>query len=106
MNVVVMGAQWGDEGKGKIVDYLAAARPILAFGPKEVASIKHFANNNCAIVADNEDELYKKLFDAIDNYDKLKELSLNAFECGRKRHNKKDIDKMLKSDLEHLITIQ
>lgn len=23
MNIVVMGAQWGDEGKGKIVDYLA-----------------------------------------------------------------------------------
>ena len=23
MNVVVMGAQWGDEGKGKIVDFLA-----------------------------------------------------------------------------------
>ncbi|MGN1149118.1 MAG: adenylosuccinate synthetase, partial [Sutterella sp.] len=22
-NVVVVGAQWGDEGKGKIVDYLA-----------------------------------------------------------------------------------
>ena len=22
MNVVVVGAQWGDEGKGKIVDYL------------------------------------------------------------------------------------
>ena len=24
MNVVVIGAQWGDEGKGKIVDYLAS----------------------------------------------------------------------------------
>ena len=23
MNVVIIGAQWGDEGKGKIVDYLA-----------------------------------------------------------------------------------
>ena len=23
MNVVVIGAQWGDEGKGKIVDFLA-----------------------------------------------------------------------------------
>ena len=23
MKVVVIGAQWGDEGKGKIVDYLA-----------------------------------------------------------------------------------
>jgi adenylosuccinate synthase len=32
MNVVVMGAQWGDEGKGKIVDYLAAdARLCVRF---------------------------------------------------------------------------
>ncbi len=27
MNLVVIGAQWGDEGKGKIVDYLAHAAP-------------------------------------------------------------------------------
>jgi adenylosuccinate synthase len=32
MNIVVIGAQWGDEGKGKIVDYLAAdARLIVRF---------------------------------------------------------------------------
>ncbi len=32
MNVVVIGAQWGDEGKGKIVDYLAGdARLIVRF---------------------------------------------------------------------------
>ncbi len=29
MNVVVIGAQWGDEGKGKIVDYLAADAQII-----------------------------------------------------------------------------
>ena len=29
MNIVVMGAQWGDEGKGKIVDYLAADAGIV-----------------------------------------------------------------------------
>jgi adenylosuccinate synthase len=29
MNIVVMGAQWGDEGKGKIVDYLAADSGII-----------------------------------------------------------------------------
>jgi adenylosuccinate synthase len=29
MNVVVIGAQWGDEGKGKIVDYLAADADII-----------------------------------------------------------------------------
>jgi adenylosuccinate synthase len=32
MNIVVIGAQWGDEGKGKMVDYLAAdARLIVRF---------------------------------------------------------------------------
>ncbi|MDR0474256.1 MAG: adenylosuccinate synthase [Treponema sp.] len=29
MNVVVIGAQWGDEGKGKIVDYLAGESQII-----------------------------------------------------------------------------
>src|ERR1041385_7706435 len=29
-NLVVVGAQWGDEGKGKIVDYLAARFDIIA----------------------------------------------------------------------------
>lgn len=29
MNVVVIGAQWGDEGKGKIVDYLAAEAGVI-----------------------------------------------------------------------------
>ncbi|MBI4479724.1 MAG: adenylosuccinate synthase [Acidobacteria bacterium] len=29
-NVIVVGAQWGDEGKGKVVDYLAARFDIVA----------------------------------------------------------------------------
>ena len=29
MNVAVIGAQWGDEGKGKIVDYLATDAQII-----------------------------------------------------------------------------
>lgn len=29
MNVVVIGAQWGDEGKGKIVDYLASDAQVI-----------------------------------------------------------------------------
>ncbi|MDR0401060.1 MAG: adenylosuccinate synthetase, partial [Treponema sp.] len=29
MNIVVIGAQWGDEGKGKIVDYLANEAQII-----------------------------------------------------------------------------
>lgn len=29
MNIVVIGAQWGDEGKGKIVDYLASDAGLI-----------------------------------------------------------------------------
>ncbi|MDR0662730.1 MAG: adenylosuccinate synthetase, partial [Spirochaetaceae bacterium] len=29
MKIVVIGAQWGDEGKGKIVDYLAGEADII-----------------------------------------------------------------------------
>ena len=29
-NVVVVGAQWGDEGKGKIVDWLSERADIVA----------------------------------------------------------------------------
>ena len=32
-NVVVVGAQWGDEGKGKIVDWLTETVQLLA--PKQ-----------------------------------------------------------------------
>jgi adenylosuccinate synthase len=30
MNIVVLGAQWGDEGKGKIVDLLTPSFSIVA----------------------------------------------------------------------------
>ena len=87
----------------KIVDYLATARPILAFGPKDVASIDHFVKNDCAIVADSEDELLAKLTDIINNETKLNEIAAKAYECGSKFHNKCDIDTMIKSDMIQLI---
>ena len=30
MNLAVLGAQWGDEGKGKIVDLLSAQFTVVA----------------------------------------------------------------------------
>ncbi len=87
----------------KIVDYLAAARPILAFGPKDVASIDHFVKNDCAITADSEEELFSKLSAAIEDKNELNRLSEKAYECGKRFHNKQDIDSMLKSDMLHLL---
>ena len=47
MNVVVIGAQWGDEGKGKIVDYLAdEAGTIIRFSGGANAGHTIVANGN------------------------------------------------------------
>ena len=83
----------------KIVDYLKTARPILAVGPKEVASIEHLVRNDCAIVADNKDELIEKLNEVINDNSKLTEIALKGYECGKKYHNKADYNKMLSEDL-------
>ena len=34
-NTVIVGLQWGDEGKGKVVDYLANQFRIMSFDSKE-----------------------------------------------------------------------
>lgn len=83
----------------KIVDYLKAARPILAVGPKDVASIDHLIRNDCAIVASNGKELEDKLRAILSNESELNRIAQNAYECGRRHHYKQDIQTMLMNDL-------
>lgn len=86
----------------KIVDYLKSARPILAVGPRDVASIDHLVRNDCAIVADNKAELERKLRSILEDPSELNRVTRNAYECGRKYHNKKDIQQMLMQDLRNI----
>ena len=44
-NVTVIGAQWGDEGKGKIVDWLSNQADLLSVVIEEPAVIKHNATS-------------------------------------------------------------
>lgn len=86
----------------KIVDYLKIARPIIAVGPKNVASIEHLIRNDCAIVADNKPELIEKLDEVISDNNKLTEIALKGYECGKKYHNKADYNKMLLQDFKKI----
>ena len=87
----------------KIVEYLKAARPIVAVGAKNIAPFKHLLENDCAIVADNEEELYEKLLLAFKDTNKLHEYALQAYMCGRKNHDKKQQKELLSQDLVRLI---
>ena len=83
----------------KIVDYLKRGRTILAVGPQEVASIKHLKDNECALVATDEQDVYREIVDIIKNQYKLNEYAIKAFECGFRYHNKEYMLKMLHDDL-------
>jgi hypothetical protein len=83
----------------KIIDYFKSCRPILAVGPKDVASIDHLIKNDCAIVADNKDDLYKELVSMLDDQTVLNIFVEKAYECGKKDHDVSMINKMLRNDM-------
>ena len=83
----------------KVVDYLKMARPILAVGPKSVASIAHLVEHNCAVVAENVQEVVSALQAMVDDPQKLRKIAQRGYECGKKCHNKRSNDEMLRKDL-------
>ena len=64
-----------------------------------MASIKYLIDNKCAIVADCENELYKYLTAVIDDQQQLREYAVQAYMCGRAKHDKKQQRALLQQDL-------
>ncbi len=84
----------------KLVDYFKAARPILAVGPREVASIDHLIRNDCALTGETVEEVRSALESVLENRGKLDELSKKAYACGKRNHNAELMHHMLQTDLE------
>jgi hypothetical protein len=65
----------------KIPEYLAASRPIIAYGPAEVASIRYLEENRCALVITGSDpNAIAAALAKLKDPSALKEQSNNAFE--------------------------
>ena len=86
----------------KLVDYMAAARPILAYGKRDMASIRHLERNQCAVVAESPDELYQKLTAVLGDEAALEDLARRAYACGRRCHGREDIRALLTEDFKTL----
>lgn len=87
----------------KLVDYFKAARPILAVGPHDVASIDHLIRNDCALTAETVGEVRQAIESVLDNPDKLRDLSKKAYACGKKNHETTVMHQMLQTDLEKIV---
>lgn len=87
----------------KLVDYFKAARPILAVGPHDVASIAHLIENDCALVAETVEQIEAAIEAVLADSDKLDDFSEKAYACGRAHHDKAVMQQMLQADLNRVV---
>lgn len=71
----------------KIADSLASGIPLFAYGPAEVASMKHLIKHDAAIVCTSPEELEKTLSEAFDDADLRRRAAENGLETARKYHD-------------------
>lgn len=78
----------------KLTDYFKNGKCIFAIGDRTIAPIIYLKENNCAIIANEYEEIEDQLRKLVDNPKMIQRYSRNAFECGKKNHNEKDIRKV------------
>ncbi len=81
----------------KIVDYLYNARCIVAVGGR-TAAMSYLERNNAAVVIEDESKIQEELEKLIDNPKKIEEYAHKSWECGKRNHQKKEIQAMVYSD--------
>ncbi len=76
----------------KITDYLSSGKCIFAVGNGDIAPMQYFKDNNCALIAMNEEEIIKALQSL--NDDTIHFYAENSVKCGLENHNQEKIKKV------------
>lgn len=71
----------------KIADSIACGIPLLAYGPKEIASIGHLLRNECAFTATDKNQLESVLKKLFSNYQLRYEISQKALKTALEYHD-------------------
>lgn len=87
----------------KIVDYFEAGKCVFAAGQPYVASIDYLIENKAAIVATSINDIKNKIEYLVDNPNKINQLALQAWECGKKNHNISIIQSELLNDIKKIV---
>lgn len=81
----------------KIADSLASGIPLFAYGPEEVASMKHLIKHDAAIVCTSPERLEKTLADAFCDKELRRRVAENGLATARERHDAGKNSKILKA---------
>lgn len=79
----------------KITDYLKSGKCIFAIGDKEIAPIDYFNRFDSALTATTYGEIGQRLNEISNNPSIIEEYSIKAYECGKKNHNKAELNELL-----------
>lgn len=78
----------------KLTDYFKNGKCIFAIGDKAIAPIIYLRENDCAIIANEYEEIGQRLQTLIEQPELIQEYSKKAFECGKNNHNEKDVKRI------------
>lgn len=87
----------------KLTDYFHSGRCILAVGAKNVAPMEYLAEENAALCASSEEEIYQQLRKLIENPQCIQEIAQNAYMCGKKNHSRWDIQQKVTQTFDEIL---
>lgn len=88
----------------KIADTLSSNRCLLAYGPRNVASIEYLLDNKCAFVATDYTCLEKTLISLCDDINKINQNVVNALDVAKKNHRVEIATQKLNSVLQSAVS--
>ena len=71
----------------KITDYLQSGKCVFAMGPRHIAPMEYFIENDAAVVVTDENEIQSQL-ERLMSQAVIDVYSSRAFECGKRNHDK------------------
>lgn len=77
----------------KLTDYFKNGKCIFAIGDKNIAPIIYLRENDCAVIANENNEIADKLAALVSSPEKINEYAEKAFNTGKTNHNIDDIKK-------------
>lgn len=78
----------------KLTDYFKNGKCIFAIGDKNIAPIIYLRDNDCAIIANEYDEIGGKLTELVENPAIISEYAKKAFDTGKRNHNEEDVKRV------------
>lgn len=69
----------------KIPEYMSVGRPVLCYGPKDIATVSYIQKNNVGICAENDDEFILAITKLL-NKCVREEIGKNAIRCAENEH--------------------